>query len=283
MIWKIFFAITAFFVLYVNVQGYNSDYITLSTMQNLACILFGINTVFVLGIMYSLGWKQQLFSKKSGNVFFALFITGILLFPVLCAIFAYPDIYAQVQQNSVAAIIGSVIGASILAVLVNIISIPLYVGQYKYKKNFDSLAVVEKPYWKLFSLYLIIVSISFVLAALTKYSHFSSYNFIDYFAIISCIYEIIFMIGFAWNVRIFNKLFWQITAILYSILVIITPFFISDVFNQDFHYKDIISGEPVLIILTIIQTGAYLYMVNKYAYFNQEKPVTQVAENNGRE
>ena len=45
------------------------------------------------------------------------------------------------------------------------------------------------------------------------------YNIIDYCVIFSCFYEIMYFIGFAWNVRIFSHSFWQITAIPYIVLL----------------------------------------------------------------
>ena len=189
----------------------------------------------------------------------------MLMFIIGSALQSYPVIYAQVQ-NSIAAVIASIIGSSVVTVIVNLFLIPFYVGLYKYKKNFDSLVQVEKPYWKIFSLYCIAMLAGYVMSSITKYSHFVSYNLFDYFAILSCIYEIMYIIGFAWNVRIFNKLFWQVTAIPYALLMCLTPFFISETFNQDFHIKEIIFSNPVSMALAVVLSIIYIYVIYMYAY-----------------
>lgn len=265
MVWKVFFVIAVLFVVLMNTFGYNSDYTGLSGLQYSIGIIFQVGIAFILGILYSLGWKQQLFSKKSTNIFISVFIISMILCPIASAFQAYPVIYAQVQ-NSVAAIIGSVIGSSIVAITLNLFLTPFYVGLYKYKKNFDTLSLVDKPYWKILALYIATALTGFVLSALTKYSHFNQYNLIDFFIITSCIYEIIFMIGFAWNIRIFNKLFWQITAIPYMLLTLVTPFFMSDAFNQDFNFKEILSNNPVSMLFTIMLSIVFFFVTYQYAY-----------------
>ena len=225
MVWKVFFVIAALLVVLMNTFGYNSDYTDTSGLQASIGIILQVSIAFILGIFYSLGWKQQLFSKKSTNIFMTIFIISMVLLSIASAFQAYPAIYAQVQ-NSVAAIIGSIIGSSIVAIILNLFLIPFYVGLYKYKKNFDTLSLVNKPYWKILALLFVTGLIGFVISALTKYSHFTKYNLIDFYVITSCIYEILFTIGFAWNIRIFNKLFWKVTAIPYMLLMYMTPFFI---------------------------------------------------------
>ena len=125
---------------------------------------------------------------------------------------------------------------------------------------------MNKPYWKILALLFVTGLIGFVISALTKYSHFTKYNLIDFYVITSCIYEILFTIGFAWNIRIFNKLFWKVTAIPYMLLMYMTPFFISNTFNQDYHYKEIILGNPVSMIFAAILSIVSVYIVYKYAY-----------------
>ena len=265
MVWKVFFVITTILVFLINLFGYNSDYSGISGLQYSVGLLIQFCIIFILGILYSLGWKQQLFSKKSTNIFMAIFIISMILFPIASALQAYPVIYTQVQ-NAVAAIIGSVIGSLIVAIIVNLFLIPFYIGLYKYKKFLDTLTVVNKPYWKMLALYIATALTGNVVSALTKYSHFSQYNLIDFYIIISCVYEIILIIGFAWNIRIFNKLFWQITAIPYVILTLVTPFFMSDAFNQDFHFKELLLNNPIAILFTIMLSIVFFFVIYQYAY-----------------
>ena len=265
MVWKVFFVIVIFILILLNILGYTSNYTAIPPLQYIISLFINICFAFVLGIFYSLGWKQQLLSKKITNIFIAIFIISMILYPIVSAIQAYPSIYAEIQNREIA-IISSIIGTILLASIINILFVPFYIGLYKYKKNFDILSPINKPYWKLFSIYFTAILVSFTIAAFTKFNHFSSYNAIDFFIIFSGVYEILFMIGFAWDVKIFNRLFWQITAILYVILSAITPIYMSNIFNQDFHIKDFFSSNPFAIITSAALYIVYFYMLFNYAY-----------------
>jgi len=274
MIWRIFFIITAILLLLTYIPNYNGDYPNISSLLYSVNILTEISIAFILGIFYSLGWKKQLFSKKSICIFSAIFVFTMVMFAITLALELYPNIYTEIQSTIIAAISCSIVAFIMLAIL-NLLLIPFYIGLYKYHKNFDSLKLTNKPYWKLFALFNIVTLTSFFVSFLTKFANFSSYNFIDFFAGISCIYEIIYFIGFAWNVKIFNKLFWQITAAPYMLLLCMTPFFISYNFNQDFHYQDAILSNPISIIRTITIYAIYLFIVYQYAY--SKKTLTDIS------
>ena len=262
MVWKIFFVIAAFLVCFMGIQSFAEDSSSFSLLQSLAGIVFVFVIACVLGIFYSLGWKQQLFPKKAVNIFIALFILSIISFSMICGFGSYPDIYAE-TQNALASTIGCLVNFAIFFVIANLFLIPFYVGLFIYKKDIDSLKLVEKPYWKLFALLTVNCAVYYLVYALTKFGHFALYNFIDYIAIFSNVYEAMFIIGFAWNIRIFNRLFWQITAVPYLILTIMTYFFVSDVFNKDFQYK---SNNLVEILTLIIQYVIFIIIIYQYAY-----------------
>ncbi len=265
MVWKIFFIISVLVTFLMLLLGYSSDYTGISGLQYFGSLLYNVAIAFVLGLLYSLGWKQQLFSKKSANVFLTILIISMIFNSIVSAFQVYPIIYAQ-TQNNVIAMAATAIGVLFIVFIENLFLIPFYVGFYNYKKDFESLILVEKPYWRMFSMYCVTLLAAFFVFALTKYTHFTLYNFIDYYAILSCIYEIVFLIGYAWNVRIFNKLFWQITAIPYILLMLMTPFLKSETFNQDYHIKETLTNNPVSIVLTIILHIVFIYIIYQYAY-----------------
>ena len=279
MTWKILFVIatvlislviTAIIIFLMNIIGYNTDYFGISGLEY-AILLLQVNIAFILGILYSLGWKQQLFSKKTTNIFLTIFVISMILSPI---IFVFPAMYSlwndptdlTTKDTIFISIICSIIIAPIIALIVSLFLIPFYIGLYKYKKNFDALTLVNKPYRKILSLYCVPILAGFVITVLTKYSHFAQYNLIDFCAIASCVYEIIFMIGFAWDIRIYNKLFWQITSIPYVLLMLMTPFLISDTFNKDFHIKEILLNTPIAIVFSVILSVIFIFVIYKYAY-----------------
>ena len=265
MVWRLFFVITVIIALLMYILALNTDYSSISSFQYFTGELAYVCIALILGVFYSLGWKQKLFSKKSINIFIAVFILSMILSIIDSTVQVYSVFYKQ-AQNSIQASIASIIASSVYAVIANLFLIPFYIGLYKYKKNFDSLVQVEKTYWKIFALYCIIMLAGCVVSSITKYTHFVLYNIFDYISILSCIYEIMFIIGFAWNVRIFSKLFWQVTAIPYVLLMCLIPFFISDTFNQDFRIKEIIFGNPISIAIVAVICIVFIYVIYMYAY-----------------
>lgn len=265
MIWKIFFFLSTIFLMSANILLCNMDYPNTTSLQYSIAILQTFSMVFITCIFYSLGWKQKLFSKQATNLLITIFILSILAYLVNSALLIFPTLYSQ-TQNAIVSIIVSIFAMFIITVIISLFLIPFYIGLYKYKKHFDSLLAVDKPYWKMFSIYCIPVLLGFIISAITKYTHFNEYNLFDYCVIFSWIYEICFITGFSWNIKIFNNLFWKITMIPYVLLTISSPFLISDMFNQDYHFKEIIWDNPVSLIFTVVQAIALIYMVYKYAF-----------------
>lgn len=264
MIWRLFFIITVLLKIISINNTKNIHFTEVSNLLYFLSVLQNVIIAFILGTFFSLGWKQRLFSKKSINIFLIIFIIYMPLLLMISSFQAYPDL-CSVARNNTVALICTVFAVLFVTILLNLFFIPIYIGFHKYNKNFDSLTPVGKPYWKLFALYSIPIYACFFLLCLTKYSHFALYNFIDFGNIIFEIYGIILLIGFAWNIRIFNKLFWQITAIPYVLLILITPFFASDTFKQDWGCENYFSN-PVAMVFYIVLSAVFIYIIYRYAY-----------------
>lgn len=264
MIWKFFFVVATLLLMLSGITEYNSDPIEFSNLEYLSGILIVVVIAFALGVFYSLGWKQQLFSKKSINIFTSLSVFSIIICSGVSAIPDYSSLYIE---NPLAAKIETIIGIVAMSIVLNLFLTPLYIGVYKYKKSFDNLIPVQRPYWKLFSLLCVIELAGVVIYAPMMYVHFSSYNLFDYFVIFSCIYEIIFLIGYSWNINIFSKLFWKISAIPYALLLVVSPFMMSDTFNRDFQFKgSSFPANPVEVALIAVLSIAFLFVLYNYAY-----------------
>ena len=265
MVWKIFFVITAFILLLFNVMGLTIDVSEMTTSEYLLGFLSVFVEVFVLGIFYSLGWKRQLFSKKTYNLFGILFLINMLVFLIEMGIGTYPDVYVEIQDGLLASI-ATVIGVIFVGAIFNIGLIPFYIGLVKYKKNFDNLISVEKPCWQLFAMICVISLLGFELSMLMQYANFASYNFIDMSLLVSSLYEILFLIGFAWNKKIFHKLFWQVTAIPYALITLAVPFFVSEAFIQDFPWINLLVTNKLMIVFAIVGTLLFFFILYQYAF-----------------
>lgn len=268
MVWKVFFVITTILHLWLFMLGLFEEMPSLSYYECFVSILSPIGLTFLIGLFYSLGWKQKLFSTKVKNILTIVFVFCIIDFLVGSSLEAY-QIFLEEQQSNEIAIIGGVINFVILAFIANVLLIPFYIGMHKYKKEDDNLTSVQKPYWKLLCFFIIPSLVGTIIFFATKFSHFASYNFLDYFVATSCIYEIIFMIGFAWDKNIFNKLFWKITFVPYIACLFMVPFFNSELFFQDFNCQFDLD-HPVIFAYGIIINILLVYMLYKYTFTKKE-------------
>ena len=264
MVWKVFFIITTIIIIILNMLGYSSSDCSMSNLEQVAGTLFSIAMTFILGIFYSLGWNQKLFSNKAKNIFTIFFIIGVISFIVSTSIYIFQEL-SMVEEAYSLVIIGAILGSLILTVFSNIFLIPFYYGLVKYNKVFSDSSIAQKPYWKLFSIFSVVSLFAFILFSLTKVSHFASYNLLDFVMLFSCIYEIIFLIAFAWDKEIFNKLFWKITFIPYVVSLFFIPKYNSELFNQDFNLQYILNN-PAALVEVIIINILFVYVLYKYAF-----------------
>lgn len=268
MFWKFLFVIAAILFFVLDTVAFNIPNSQISSLDSFAGIFLEVMLVIVFGIFYALGWKKQMFSLKVINKAIAVFGIGMFTYLAWMVFGTYKEVVVSLPNPTFAMIV-SIVASLIILLITNLFFIPFYIGLCEYKKQIQDLTIVDKPYWKLFAFLCIPPLLAFVCAALLK-NNLLQYNWCDYFVIISGIYETLLLIAFAWNVKIFNKMFWQITAIPYIVLTCLTPFCMSEAFHNDFQIKELLTGDIVSLITSILIFIAYIYILFKYCFAKQE-------------
>lgn len=253
MIWKLLFGGLIVYFSFLNIQSayliHNTGINTLDSLNIIFNNLFFIIFFLIVGLYIGLGWKKKIFSYKVFNSIAIIFSIIILLnsFVVFAVLF---------NSNSLIAIIG---GDSnfhkVFYVLINLIFyIPVIVGLITYYKSANNYEIIDKPYWKLFSLYFVISQLSIILATL----HFAhphillKYNLWDYISILISIYMVLCVFGFSFNKKILTRQFWKITAIPVTIFLFIGNLLVSNIYKQDFAINLVISNSVAFLISVTI-------------------------------
>ena len=195
-------------------------------------ICFVVFLVLFLALFYALGWKKALFSKKAVNYILAGVILSIFLSLIDFGMGAYEGFLESQTEQASPVVVGVFITffcVAIAFVVLNIFAIPFYVGIYKYKKNIETFNNISKPYGKILTGFSILSYIPFLIHVGLHYKSILLYNYVDYFAILSGIYEIFFLVGFSWDRKPVSDLFWKITCIPYLIGSALTYFYLSQI------------------------------------------------------
>ena len=101
---------------------------------------------------------------------------------------------------------------------------------------------------------------------LLDFQNWKQYNIYDFLVIFSGVYDIAFIIGFAFNLQILNKMFWKITAIPYVVSSFVFPFLISDALKQ----KLMLDFTNVPTVICMLSAAIIVfYALYKYAFAKQ--------------
>ena len=271
MFWKVCSVIYSLLFLLMIIFGYShpilepsSNFMSLSdTVQTLFIVLF-------LALFFALGWKKALFSKKAANYVLGGFILSIFLGLINFGTGAWEGFLEGQAETQLPLIAGIFIVALCVAfgfICLNVLAIPFYIGIYKYKKNIETFDSISKPYWKILTGFSVLAYIPFLIFVGLHYKNIPMYNYVDYFAILSCIYEIFFLIGFSFDRKPKFALFWQITCVPYLIGSALTYFYLSPQFKADFPLINSMDNF-VDIAFDVVVYVLFACMLYKYAFGN---------------
>jgi len=269
MFWKICFVIYSLLFMLMISFGYSHP--ILEPNSNLASLSDTIQTLFIvlfLALFFALGWKKALYSKKAVNYVLGGFILSIFLGLINFGTGAWEgflESQAETQLPLIAGIFIVVLCVAFGFICLNVLAIPFYIGIYKYKKNIETFDSISKPYWKILTGFSVLAYIPFLIFVGLHYKNIPMYNYVDYFAILSCIYEIFFLIGFSFDRKPKFALFWQITCVPYLIGSALTYFYLSPQFKADFPLLNF-SGNVVDITVEVIFYVLFAYVLYKYAF-----------------
>lgn len=265
MVWKIFFILFALLFAFLQINGITG---TLQVTEvNLALgYILSVVYVFIGGYFFALGWRKKLFSLKANNIIFSGILLFILLTVFLAVYSAMPQLFIQsAGQEEDSRFIGGIVTVSLFSLLLySIIYSPVITAFFKYKKYFSEMAEVKRPYWKLFLTYssvVLIINTVYLLFALPL----NKINLWDWIVMVSVVVDVLFMVGYAYNVKFGKQTFWKIISIPYALLMTACVFLCSEDF-MSISQGYLIKESYVVMAGTIIMSVAYFYALYRYAF-----------------
>lgn len=265
MVWKIFFILFALLFAFLQINGITG---TLQVTEvNLALgYILSVVYVFIGGYFFALGWRKKLFSLKANNIIFSGILLFILLTVFLAVYSAMPQLFIQsAGQEDDSRFIGGIVTVSLFSLLLySIIYSPVITAFFKYKKYFSEMAEVKRPYWKLFLTYssvVLIINTVYLLFALPL----NKINLWDWIVMVSVVVDVLFMVGYAYNVKFGKQTFWKIISIPYALLMTACVFLCSEDF-MSISQGYLIKESYVVMAGTIIMSVAYFYALYRYAF-----------------
>lgn len=270
MIWKIFFVILVMLLTYLSFGGF-AEHIQYTEINLFLSYVLAAIFVFAAGYFFSLGWKKKLFSLRANNIVF----TFIMIYVVYCMIasvlgglpavvFEYKNQLAgTVSESSI--YLSALLGLSLVSfVLYSVVYSPLVVAYFKYKKHYEEMKEVKKPYWKLFIVYSLFTILINLANSLFRVD-FSMLNAWDYLNIFSVVADVLILAGFAFDKTFGRQIIWKILAVPYIILNIVSLFFCSEEFLEITHLNLLFSSYVVMIASVIVYV-IFGYIIFRYAF-----------------
>ncbi len=270
MFWKILFIFCALVLTYLQFGGL-ANFMTLAEVNILLGYILSAIIVFILGYFFSLGWNKRLFSLKANNIIFSLIVLYMIFSMVMAVISGITPIVFEIKRQTAGTVSDSSIYLSTIMllglsafVLYSLLYSPVIVAFFKYKRRFENLQPVDKPYWKMFLTFLSVYNVTSIIYVLIM-ADFLTSNLWDILLIISMIYEIFMMVGFAYNIKFGQQFFWKITSIPFVILSCVEFFLCSDQI-KDLLYFNLVLNSYVTLAGTIVIAVTMLYALYSYAF-----------------
>lgn len=269
MIWKIFFILLALLFTFLQIGGLTSTMMINEFNLASGYIAAGI-ILFITGYFFALGWKKRLFSLKANNIIFAIIVAFVIFTIVEAVKVGLPVLVFQLKNSSAGNPSDSSIYMTSLLVLLltafviySILYLPAIIAYFKYKKYYSEMSDVQKPYWKIFLTYFA-VTLLVNSAYLLFFTDKTNYNIWDYAVMCSCLIDVPFLIGYAYNIKFGKQIIWKLLTVPYIILNACTFWCSTDFLNTSQIY--LVKESYTVAVLTILTTVAIFYTLYRYAF-----------------
>lgn len=268
MIWKILFIILALTFCFLNIGGISGGFV-LSEFSISLSYIFSCFAVLVLGLFFALGWKKKLFGRKFINfllVFTFLFFVVSVVISVMTGLNAVAiQVKSQFGNLDRAFYMSTISRLLVLSVLMYaVLYAPVLAGCFIYKRKYENFSEVAKPYWKIFLTYVALtglISLSSVLVLMD----YDNVVCGDVVYLLFMFLKIIFSIGYAYDIRIGNQMFWKISGGPMIAVALAEPFMCSEMFLN-------LTGQHILldsysgVIFEFIVNFVVFYALYRYAF-----------------
>ena len=281
--WKTLFVIYSLLLCVMNYGGLMSGFN--ATEFNIAVgWVLTVEFVLVGGYFYALAWNKKFYSLTASKAIIITLITSAVLLCLFSIYVSIPQIMVTLKikagENAIDSNIRnfSIAIATIYYLVVYfIINSPVVVAYNKYKKRYLEMQSVKKPYWKLFLTYFACVSIlSFY--HLIVASDKSQLNGWDAVLILTCIFNALIMILYAFSIKFGKQKFWKISIFPYLLINIGLLFLASEHLLLISRIQLITESFVALIANSLISVG-FFYVYYRYA-FSKDVYTEAIVENN---
>ncbi len=227
-----------------------------------------VNLIFMLiiSLFISLGWEKEFFSNNvykivslilSANIlFFTLKFILVIVKDLNYSFLLFPNLLPQ-----------SIILVGLLTIIYLAVISPIILAMIKYNKSSNTLKPTDKPYWKLFAIFYTVTHLPLFLFTLyfVRANLLSLYNMWDYLSILIGFYSFAFVIGYAFNKKIFVHKFWKYSAILVVIFAFVRNNYMTNAYKHDFLFQLVNQSLPLVINYNIISIIILVILV-KYIF-----------------
>ncbi len=281
-IWKIFFIGFCILLGLMCWGGGPQGVMTLTELNLLLGCFVALLFTFVGGYFYALGWNKRLYSLRVNKII----LSSIILYALMCIVLSVSGNLPMLVFEYKSQLEGSVSETSIMIcailllglislVIYSILNLPALIAFFKYKSRYETLDVVEKPYWKLFLT--LAVGVNLVRFVYTFVAlHYPTANVWDFVYILSTlIVDSLIMIGFAYNIKFGPQKLWKIIVAPYMLLCVLSAIYSSESLKIIAGFELIFSSYVALIVATLM-TAVALLVIYRYSFtkdvYKDEEP-----------
>ena len=271
-IWKIILFIQVCLVCFLNFGGLMSEY-QIAESNVLINWLLTFSFIFVLGYFYSLAFNKCLYSLKVSNLVILFILLNSLLLFGYSFISTLPLVMAQTKinigENVSDAFVKHISMLRTLLYYIGVyflINMPIVIAYFRYKKRFNNLDSINKPYLKLFLTYFSLMAvIDFIYLAI--FLDKSMLNSMDYLYLCCYLVVSLILILYAYNLKLGKQLIWKIVALPFAILIFSLFFFGSEHFMMLSRFA-LVTESFVALIAGAIVTALFAYVYYRFAFTN---------------
>lgn len=281
MIWKVLFVIYVFIYLLLSYMGLVEIVNTQSVSVFEALGNYACEIIIVLALIYTfaLGWKKRLINERFNKMFYYFSIFAFLLIGIATYKDSYSSMYSdmlvQAMQNGMVprhfdfqlflAVTRIEVFIFVGLILFAIFG-PFYLGYYHYSKKMMSLNIAEHSGRKCFAVYSSIsILLIFVSMLMGVSGDFFKFNIFDCFSILSSVYILVGLIGYAFNFEILTQTFWRVGLPVCVFIELLPKTFFTQDFLNVTGYSAALAGSPVYIIAAYLLTAIAIFMIYRYA------------------
>lgn len=264
MIWKIFFVLWTILFMFLQAGGITSTF-KLSEFTISSGYILTIVSVLIAGYFYSLGWNKKLYSIKANNIFFAIIVLFFIAVSTLAFLSGYSALLVQAKLSEISDLTPYIVKlAFIVSISYFMIALPVIVAFFRYRKRFDKMLTVQKPYWKLFLTYFALTSVVNGFYCLIS-GDLASYNIWDYIDILLSLVIVFWALGYAYNLKLGKQLIWKILFLPSLVIKMLCVYFASETFMS-------VAGTHIIkisysgLICEILIYTAIFYAFYRYSF-----------------